>query len=324
MEASRWNSNLHAVSATHSSNPQRHAAPVIWAAGSSSRLLRSNDGGQHYTRLIVDSDQELDLRGIQAFSEKVAYVMSIGPGKLSRIYKTRYGGDGWRLQFSGSRRDFSLDALACISDKECLALADPVDGKFVLISTTDGEHWKELPGDTMPPALPDERASAVSGSCFIIYDNREIYFVTGHGAARVFHSPDLGRTWTVTDTPIAKGNPSAGAFSIARSGNDLVVVGGNAKEDAGSEGTAAYSLDQGATWNLAAKPPGAFRSSVAFLDRNTLLSVGPGGEDVSIDQGAHWKRTGDIDLNAITTLDAAAWAVGPDATVVRWNDHTDK
>lgn len=322
MEASRWTSNLHAVSATHASNPARHPAPVIWAAGSHSRLLRSNDGGQHYTRLIVDSEQELDLRGIQAFNEKVAYVMSIGPEKLSRIYKTRYGGDGWRLQFSGSRRQFSLDALACISERECFALADPVDGKFVLVSTTDGEHWKELPGDTMPPALPDERASAAGGSCLAIYDNREIYFVTGHGAARVFHSPDLGRTWTVTDTSIAKGNPSSGAFSIARLGSVLIVVGGDSKDDAGSERAAAYSLDEGGTWNLAARPPGALRSAVAFLDRNTLLTVGPGGEDVSTDQGAHWKRTGDVNLNAITVLDGAAWAVGPDATIVRWTDHS--
>jgi len=322
MEASRWNSNLRAVSATHARNPERHPAPVIWASGSNSRLLRSNDGGKHYTRRLINSDRALDLRGIQAFDEKLAYVMSSGPGKLSRIYKTHDGGDAWRLQFSGSRPQFFLDALVCISEKECFALSDPVDGKFVLISTTDGEHWKELPSDTMPPALPDERAFAASGSCLVIYDNREIYFVTGHGAARVFHSPDLGRTWTVTDTPIAKGNPSWGALSITRLGSIVVVVGGDYNDDACPERTVAYSLDQGATWNLAAGPPGGFRSAVAFLDLNTLLTVGTGGEDLSTDQGAHWTRTGDLDLNAIAVLDGAAWAVGPDATVARWSDHS--
>jgi photosystem II stability/assembly factor-like uncharacterized protein len=321
MEASRWNSNLRAVSATHARNPQRHPAPVIWAAGSNSRLLRSNDGGEHYTRLLVNGDRVLDLRGIQAFSEKLAYVMSSGPGKMSRIYKTHDGGDAWKLQFSGSRPQFFLDALVCISEKECFALSDPVDGKFVLISTTDGEHWKELPSDAMPPALPDESAFAASGTCLAIYDNREIYFVTGHGAARVFHSPDLGRTWTVTDTPIAKGKPSWGAFSIARSGSVLVIVGGDYQDDAGPDRTVAYSHDEGATWNLTTRPPGGFRSAVAFLDRNTLLTVGTGGEDVSTDQGAYWTRIGDLDLNAIAVLDGAAWAVGPDATVARWSGH---
>jgi photosystem II stability/assembly factor-like uncharacterized protein len=321
IEASGWNSNLRAVSATHARNPERHPAPVIWAAGSNSRVLRSTDGGNHYSRLLVNGDRVLDLHGIQAFNEKVAYVMSTGPGKLSRIYKTHYGGEAWKLEFFGSRPQFSLDALVCISENECFALSDPVDGKFVLISTTDGEHWKELPGDTMPPALPDESAFAASGSCLAIYDNREIYFVTGHGAARVFHSPDLGRTWTVTDTPIAKGKPSWGAFSITRLGSILVIVGGDSRDDAAAKRTVAYSLDEGVTWNLAAGPPGGFRSAVAFLDRNTLLTVGAGGEDVSTDQGAHWTRTGDLDLNAIAVLDGAAWAVGPDATIVRWNDH---
>src|SRR5271156_3166071 len=83
MEGSRWNSNLRGVSATHARNSERHPAPVIWASGSDSRLLRSNDGGKHYTRLLVNSAQRLDLRGVQAFNEKVAYVMSSGPGKMS-------------------------------------------------------------------------------------------------------------------------------------------------------------------------------------------------------------------------------------------------
>src|SRR5271155_5706661 len=252
MEASGWDSNLRAVSATHARNPERHPAPVIWASGSNGRVLRSDDGGEDYTRRLVRDRQKLDLRGIQAFDEKVAYVMSSGPGKMSRIYKTHDGGDLWKLEFSGSSPQFFLDALVCISEKECFALSDPVDGKFVLMSTTDGEHWKELPGDAMPPALPDEGAFAASGSCLAIYDHREIYFVTGGGAARVFHSPDLGRTWTVTDTPIVKGKPSWGAFSIARLESTLVVAGGDYKDDAGPERTAAYSLDQGATWNLAA------------------------------------------------------------------------
>jgi photosystem II stability/assembly factor-like uncharacterized protein len=324
IETSGWDSNLRAVSATHSSNPQRHPAPVIWASGSNGRTLRSTDGGEHYTRGLVNAPQphSLDLRGIQAFNEKLAYVMSSGPGNMSRIYKTHNGGETWKLQFSGNGQQFFLDALACISETQCFALSDPVDGKFVLISTTDGEHWKELPRDSMPAALPDEGAFAASNSCLAIFDKREIYFVTGGGAARVFHSPDLGRTWTVTDTPIVKGNPSWGAFSIARLGSMLVVVGGDFKDDADSKRTAAYSLDGGVTWTLAARPPGGFRSAVAFLNRDTLLAAGTGGEDISTDQGAHWTRTDDINLNAIAVLDGAAWAVGPNATIVHWTDRT--
>jgi hypothetical protein len=126
----------------------------------------------------------------------------------------------------------------------------------------------------------------------------------------------------VTDTPLIKGQASWGAFSIARQGSLLVVVGGDFKDDADAKRTAAYSLDGGATWNLAARTPGGFRSAVAFLNRDTLLTAGTGGEDISIDQAAHWSRTDDIDLNAIAVLDGSAWAVGPNATIVHWAGHT--
>src|SRR3984957_8106974 len=108
VETTGWDSNLRAVTAIHSSNPQRHPAPVIWASGSNGRTLRSTDGGQHYTRGLVNAVQahSLDLRGIQAFNEKLAYVMASGPGNMSRIYKTRNGGETWKLQFSGSGKQF--------------------------------------------------------------------------------------------------------------------------------------------------------------------------------------------------------------------------
>jgi photosystem II stability/assembly factor-like uncharacterized protein len=318
IETTSFDTNLRAVSATHARDTRRLPAPVIWASGSKSRLLKSKDGGSHYGRLLMNAGIGLDLRGIQAFDEKVAFAMSSGEGKQSGIYKTTNGGQGWKLLFSDKRPAFFLDALACISEKECFALSDPVDGKFLLVHTSDGERWSELPGDNMPPALPAEGAFAASNSCLIIYDQREIYFVTGGPAARVFHSPDLGRTWTVTATPILSGNKSSGAFSIARMGSVVVIVGGDYNEVDRVERTAAISLDRGATWNLAVLPPGGFRSAVAFLDGNTLVAVGPNGEDISRDQGAHWTSAGDLNLNSVTVLDRDhVWAVGPEGTVAR-------
>lgn len=318
IETSSFDTNLRAISITHARDSRRSSAPVIWASGSKSRLLKSKDGGSHYGRLLVNAGVQLEVRGLQAFNEKLAYATSSGEGKMSRIYKTINGGQGWKLLFSDKRPAFFLDALVCISEKECFALSDPVDGKFLLVHTSDGEHWSELPGDNMPPALPAEGAFAASNSCLMIYDKREIYFVTGGPAARVFHSPDLGRNWTVTATPIRSGNRSSGAFSIARMGSVVVIVGGDYDDVDRVERTAAISLDRGATWNLAVLPPGGFRSAVAFLDEKTLVAVGPNGEDISTDQGAHWTLAGDLNLNAVAVLDREnVWAVGPEGTIAR-------
>ena len=44
----------------------------------------------------------------------------------------------------------------CFSQSQCFAVSDPIDGKFLIISTQDGEHWKELPNDHMPAIIPGE------------------------------------------------------------------------------------------------------------------------------------------------------------------------
>src|SRR5262249_36556030 len=153
--------------------------------------------------------ETLDFRGIVAFDATTAYLMSSGEGERSRIYKTTDGGETWSLQDSDNRKEFFLDSIACISEKECMALGDPINGKFLLLKTSDGEHWNPLPTDHMPPALGGEGAFAASNSCIVLKGN-EIYFGTGGPAARVFHSRDGGLTWTLTRTPVLQGNPSSG------------------------------------------------------------------------------------------------------------------
>ncbi len=263
----------------------------------------------------------LDFRGIVAFDATTAYVMSIGAGAQSRIYKTADGGENWTLEFSGDRPALFLDDLVCISKTRCYALSDPVDGKFLLVSTKDGEHWQELPDQQMPAALPGEGVFAASGTSFTIYDKREIYFGTGGArVARVFRSPDLGRTWTVAETPIANANASSGIFSITRIANTVISVGGDYKDPSRSVGVAAYSVDEGRTWRLAARQPGGFRSAVATFSAATngdvTIAVGPNGEDTSNDRGIHWTRAGDLNLNAVSGTDANhVWGVGPKGTV---------
>ena len=53
-----------------------------------------------------------------------------------------------------------------------------------------------------------------------------------------------------------------------------------------------------------------------------MLAVGPTGEEMSRDLGAHWKRIGSLDLNAAFVLDIYnGWAVGANGTVARLVNH---
>jgi photosystem II stability/assembly factor-like uncharacterized protein len=311
--------NLRGVSAAFTGDANGADIATIWASGSNGVILQSKDAGKTWKRLHVEGGDALDFRSIQAFDAKTAYVMSSGEGEKSRIYKTTDGGETWKLQFTDKRAAFFLDAMVCISQKQCYAISDPVDGKFLLVANPDGERWRELPRADMPAALPAEGAFAASGTCLAIYAKREIYFATGGPAARVFHSPDLGGTWTVVETPIASGNASSGNFSITRQGDTVILAGGDYKDVDRSDRTVAYSLNRGATWTLAAAPPRGFRSAVASLDGKTLAAVGPNGEDISDDRGEHWTSIGSLDLNTLVVLDRLnAWAAGPKGTIARW------
>ena len=322
VQSSGLDTNLRGVSVS-SFEPEKNHEYVVWASGSNGVILQSTNEGSTWKQLHVPGDSDLDFRDVEAFGADVAYAMSSGDGDKSRIYKTTDGGKTWKLQYSDKRSGFFLDSLACDSKTHCLALSDPVDGKFLVLSTDDGEHWKELPRDKMPAALPKEGAFAASGSSIAICDRgANIYFGTGGGTtARVFHSADRGRTWTAVDTPIASGNPSSGIFSVACGGFLVVAVGGDYKESAAAKRVAAYSNDAGATWHLAEQQPGGYRSAVIFLSGNDLAAVGPNGTDISHDAGVHWTPTDALNLNAASFDINRAWAVGPKGTIARFNPH---
>ena len=314
--------NLRGVSAdfAHPLSESGDHSVVIWATGSNGVILRSVDEGKTWTRLHVEGGDQLDFRGIRSFGESTAYVMSIGDNGRSRIYKTADGGKAWRLQYADKRNEFFLDALVCRSEKDCFAISDPIDGKFLLLHTDDGEHWKELAREGMPAALPHEGIFAASNSALTVCREHDLFFGTGGPTARVFHSTDSGKSWTVVETPILSGNVSSGIFSLRCSGDRVVAVGGDYLNISQPFRVAAYSLDRGATWKLAEHPPEGFRSVVDLVDDRTWVAVGPTGEDISTDNGVHWKHSASRNLNALFVLDDRTIpAVGANGTVAEYN-----
>jgi photosystem II stability/assembly factor-like uncharacterized protein len=324
VQTSGIDTNLRGVSAAYTSDAKGVPVPVVWVSGSNGVILRSLDEGKTWKRLHVADGDTLDFRGIVAFNGTTAYVMSSGEGEKSRIYKTTDGGETWKLQYTKNRKEFFLDSIACLSETHCFAVSDPIDEKFLLLTTTDGERWNPLPSGNMPAALPGEGAFAASNTCLSL-SGKDIFLGSGGPAARVFHSPDSGRTWTVAETPLAHGNASSGVFSIASgNGKELVVVGGDYQDPKRASAVAAYSKDRGKTWQLSKQHPGGYRSAVACDDDLLCVAIGPNGEDISMskDSGAGWKPTDWLNLNAVTILDCKhGWAVGPNGTIAVFINH---
>jgi photosystem II stability/assembly factor-like uncharacterized protein len=285
---------------------------VAWASGASGTVLRTVDGGATWQKLEIVGVSALDFRDIQAFDQNTAFVLSIGPGEQSRIYKTTDGGKIWQLQFTNKDPRAFYDCLAFWDSTHGIAVSDSVDGKFPLISTSDGMTWHPVAVKQMPAALPSEGAFAASGTCIATFGKNDVWFGTGGPAARVFHSADRGQTWTVAETPIIHGAATQGVFSLVFwTSKDGVAVGGDYKEPTKTESVAALTHDGGKTWKLATKPPQGYRSAAAVGTPDSLTAVGTGGADVSHDGGNSWSHMFSEDLNAVALSGNSGWAVGP-------------
>ncbi|MGB2627755.1 MAG: YCF48-related protein [Candidatus Acidiferrum sp.] len=304
--------NLRGISIA--SKKQGIQSTTIWASGSHGVVLRSMDAGKNWERLVVPQSESLDFRGIQAFNENEAYIMSSGEGEQSRIYKTTDGGKNWEMQYTDKRKGFFLDGLVCLNATNCYALSDPVNGKFLILRTEDGKTWKELSGDKMPDALPREGAFAASNTSLLLAPPKEIYFATGGPAARVFHSFDSGKSWTVVETPVIAGKAPQGIFSLAKLGDIIVAVGGDYEQPSSGERSSTYSLDHGQTWLHPGSFPGGYRSAVVKSQKE-FIAVGPTGADISRD-GVTWRPIEGPGLNALAFDDDRGWAVGTMGTIV--------
>jgi photosystem II stability/assembly factor-like uncharacterized protein len=291
---------------------------VVWASGTGGTVVRTEDGGASWDVIKVPGAEKLDFRDIEAFDAETAYILSIGNGEDSRIYKTADGGKTWMLQFKNEDPKAFFDAVACWDERNCLAMSDPVDGKYLLIKTTDGKTWSSVDTAKMPAAGEGEASFAASGTCLIAAGDSTAYLITGGSAARVFRSYDKGSSWTVAVSPIIKGTSGSGIFSIAmRDGKNGIIVGGNYEKPSETASLAATTRDGGRTWRSAEGLRG-YRSGVAYLDKKTVIAVGTTGADISRDGGKTWSKFGEENFNAIQTDGKnTIWAVGPKGLVAK-------
>ncbi len=290
---------------------------VAWLSGAQGTVGRTTDGGKTWQVIKVPGAEKLDFRDVEAFDDKRAYILSIGPGELSRIYYTADGGATWNAQWKNDDKNAFYDAIAFWDAQHGIALSDPVNGKYRLLSTNDGETWKILQPETMPEILKGEGAFAASGTCLITVGKNDVYFVTGGAkVARVFHSSDRGKNWTATETPILAGKESAGIFSIAfRDDKQGIIVGGDYQQPKQTQATVAITNDAGATWKLIEQPL-PFLSAVTWSN-GRWLEAGTAGIYTSTN-GTIWKQLGEQNCNAVRlSKQGTGWAVGPQGKVFR-------
>ena len=264
---------------------------VVWASGEKGTVLRTADGGATWTKLTVPDAAALDFRDVDAVSDSTAYLLSIGKGAASRIFKTTDAGAHWQTQFTNEDPGAFYDAMTFWDARRGLAISDSVNGSFVILTTRDGgATWTRVPAGALPPALPNEGAFAGSGTNIAVAAGGRAWIGTGAAArSRVLRTADGGGTWAIAETPL-NASESAGIFSVAfRNPREGMTVGGDYRQERSAENVAAFSSDGGVTWK-AIRGLGGFRSAVAPVPGTprSWVAVGPTGADLSPDNGQSW------------------------------------
>ncbi|MFI8100422.1 WD40/YVTN/BNR-like repeat-containing protein [Streptomyces sp. NPDC086023] len=298
---------------------------TAWLAGSKGTVLRTADGGRTWRDVSPPgaAAEALEFRDVEAFDGRRAVVLAIGEGEASRVLRTEDGGATWTETFRNTDARAFYDCLTFFDPRHGLAMSDPVDGRFRILSTADGgRSWRVLPDTGMPVALPGEAGFAASGQCLVSAGPKDAWLATGGGAqARVLHSRDRGLNWEVAATTIPAGEGAKGVFALAfRDRGQGLAVGGDYRKDQASPLASAVTGDGGRSWRASAVPPAAYRSGVAWLPytRAAALAVGPTGTDITHDAGRTWQP---LDTGSFDTVDCsrsgACWAAGEKGRAAR-------
>jgi len=292
---------------------------IVWASGNKGTILKTENGGQTWTKINVKGFEDKDFRDIVAFNAQKAII--INAGSPAYILKTTDGGSNWRVVYQDTAKTAFLDDVGFFDEQNGFVFGDPdSEGYFTLLQTTDGgETWQNI-GKKLPKAQNNEAGFAASGT-IMRFKDPYIWIGTGGGEqSRVLFSPDKGNTWQAIGTPILAGKNSQGIFSMAfKDKKNGVAVGGDYTQAQNSEKTAIYTKDAGKTWNLSKTMPRGYRSSVAFATKNQYVCVGTNGIDFSKNGGKDWVNFSSEGFNTVRFANNSktGWVVGSKGRIAK-------
>ena len=278
---------------------------VVWVSGTGGTVLRTVDGGANWENVSVPNMDKTDFRDVEGFDKNTAIVMGIA--SPARFYKTTDRGQNWKLVYFDDREEMFFDGMSFWNKRNGIAFSDPVNGRHLLIRTTDGgDTWEEIPADGIPEKLDPEFGFAASGTGMPVKGRNTVWLGMGGIKSRVFKSENGGLNWSVAETPVVHGGQSTGIYSVAFKNKKVgIAVGGDYMNQA-IQNTMAHTQDGGITWHLPEKQTHQYRECVAHYRGNTFFAVGPSGFDRTTDNGKNWAP----DYWEVKDLTALAFAKG--------------
>lgn len=260
---------------------------VAWIAGTGGQVGRSVDGGQSWTFTTVPgfSDPKTDFRTLYAFDAQRAVIANVG--SPAHLLLTTDGGTTWTNVYTNTHASAFFDGIDFWNSKEGIVYGDPIDGKMLLLRTSDGgSSWQEV--DAAPVLAKGEASFAASGTGVRCLQQSNVIIATGGVVSRLWSSEDKGQHWKSSAVPMLQGGTMTGIFSFAQNEHTLHIVGGEYGKEETTTVHHYFSADNGKTWLKASPAVSGFRECIEPLSGKVLITLGPTGADISSDNGRTW------------------------------------
>jgi len=257
---------------------------VLWASGSNGSIARSTDGGKTFNWITVKGYEQRDFRDVEAFDSNIAIIIAVAEPAI--ILKTKDGGNTWKKVFEDSTKGMFLDAMD-FAGKYGVVVGDPIGGKgFMALTNDSGSHWS---ASQLHYTLDSGEAFFASSGTNIklttdSFENRYKYMAVSGGVQSSLLTNKKNKLSLVQ----GKESTGANSISINQKNRSIVIVGGDFKDDKDTTGNSVLSKDYGKTWLHPQTPPHGYRSCVAFIKDNQLITCGTSGVDISNDGGMNW------------------------------------
>jgi photosystem II stability/assembly factor-like uncharacterized protein len=264
----------------------------VWYAADQSRFgcldLKSNQKKE----IQIPTNKNVEFRSV-AQTKKFVFILSVAnPALLYRISKEDLS---YELVYQESHEKVFYDSIQFWNDSEGIAIGDPIEGSFSIITTHDGGiSWQKVPVNQSPQLAEGEAAFAASNTNIVIKGN-STWIVSGGKKARVFFSNNKGKSWSISETPIIQGKQMTGIFTAdfydSKTG---FISGGNYEVLTQNFNNKAVTHDGGKTWQLVAQNQGfGYASCVQYIPNTKgtkLVSVGATGIYYSNNGGNSWEQ----------------------------------
>ncbi len=262
---------------------------TVWYTGSNGQFAYTEDGGTTWYKDSLQYDSlQLEFRSI-AVVKNTIYILSVGSPAL--LFKSKDKGKNWELVYREDDPKAFYDSMSFWDELNGIAIGDPTSNCMsVLITRDGGASWSKLNCDQLPVAAEGEAAFAASNTNVVTHGDYA-WIVSGGAKARVFVSPDKGRTWSVYNTPINQGGKMTGIFSADFYNEKKgIIYGGDWEHKSAFEKSKAITEDGGQTWELIETKPG-YMSCVQYIPNTKgqgIIACGSEGIALSNDGGRNW------------------------------------